>query len=74
MDQDGEWGTDVEMLTLAHLLQTTVYSHNSTDNHWWRFSPHAVDRTIPNDNTQMAMYIRLLHSAQHFEVVLDITR
>ena len=28
MDQDGTWGTDIEMLSLAHLLQAPVFSYS----------------------------------------------
>ena len=76
MDHDGEYGTEIEMLTLAHLLQTTIFSYNDTGNRgssWGKFSPHMLDRTLPDDNTQMAMYIILFRAREHFEVVLDVT-
>ena len=36
MDQDGTWGTDIEMLSLAHLLRTPVLSYNQQYGQWQR--------------------------------------
>ena len=40
MDQPHIWGTEIEMFTLAHLLQTCVFIYNTDDNNWRRYSPH----------------------------------
>ena len=72
MDQDQAWGTEVEMFTLAHLLTTSVFSYNTAENNWWRYSPHFVDRSLPEDVTAMAMYIRYLPG--HFDVVRSILK
>ena len=65
MYENGIWGTDVEMVTLAHLLNTSiyVYSPNFGDDgvdrngRWIRHSPHSVDTTLPDVPSQMAMYL-----------------
>ena len=36
MDQNGTWGTDIEMLSLAHLLRTPVLSYNQQYGQWQR--------------------------------------
>ena len=47
MDQDGAWGTDIEMLSLAHLLQTPVFSYSQQQyGRWQPYSPHDVDRQL----------------------------
>ena len=76
MDRDGSYGSHVEMLTLAYLLQTTIYSYNDIGERgssWCTYSPSMLDRTLVHDTTEMAMYIRLIHAQEHFEVVLDVT-
>lgn len=70
MDQDSTWGTEVEMFTLAHLLNTAIFSYNTREERWWRFSPCFVDRTLIDDDTARAMYIR--HLPGHFDVVRSI--
>ena len=67
MNQASSWGTEVEMLTLAHMLQTPVFSYNPVDGDWHRHSPADVDRELHDSLTQMAMYIR--HPPGHFDVV-----
>ena len=55
MDQDSTWGTEVEMFTLAHLLNTATFLYNTRDKRWWRFSPYCVDRTSTDDDTARAI-------------------
>ena len=38
MDQDSAWGTDIEMLTLAHLLNTPILSYSVEHGSWQRYS------------------------------------
>ena len=70
MDQPHIWGTDIEIFTLAHLLQTCVFIYNTDDLNWRRYSPHCVDRTLNDDIQQMSMYIN--HPPNHFEIVRSI--
>ena len=54
MDKDGTWGSEVEMMALAHLLQTLLYSYSVQSQRWNRHSPSTIDRsTQPDDDTQM---------------------
>ena len=72
MDRDCTWGTDIEMLSLAHLLQTPVHSYSHQHGHWQRYSPHDVDRQLVDDLQQRSMY--LYHTGNHFNVVGSIKR
>ena len=37
MDKSGMWGTETEMLALAHMLQTDIYSYNTDDCQWHKY-------------------------------------
>ena len=79
----GVWATEIEIFTLSHLLNTSIYdylpsmSRTSSDQsvahpgEWSRTIPRHVDRTLPPPNDDdMGIYIRLLH--HHFEVIRSI--
>lgn len=70
MDQNRAWGSEVEMLTLAHLINTNIYSIDTTTQRWWCYSPHYVDRTIPLDVSKKSLYI--IHYPWHFAVVSSV--
>ena len=72
MDNEFAWGTDIEMLTLAHLLETPVISYSVQYSCWQRYAPHDLDRTLSDDILQMSMY--LLHIYNHFEVVCSVRK
>ena len=72
MDQDSAWGTDIEMLTLAHLLNTSILSYSVQHGSWQRYSPYHVDRSLVDDFQQMSMYI--VHDYNHFNVVCSIRK
>ena len=72
MDQDSAWGTDIEMLTLAHLLNTPILSYSVEHGSWQRYSPHHVDRSLVDDFQQLSMYI--VHDYNHFNVVCSIRK
>ena len=67
MDQDGTWGTEIEIFTLAHLLNTCIFVYTTEQCNWWRYGPQNVDRSLNVDITNMFMYIR--NPGQHFDVV-----
>ena len=67
MDQDGTWGTDIDILTLAHLLNTCNFVYTTEQCNWWRYGPQNVDRSLNGDITSMSMYIQI--PGQHFDVV-----
>ena len=54
MDQDSAWGTDIEMLTLAHLLNTSILSYSVEHGSWQRYSPFHVDSSLVDDFQQMS--------------------
>ena len=68
MSENATWGSDIEIITLSHLLNTCIFTYSTQDKNWYRFSPHAVDGTLPDDITQRAMYLRYLPG--HYDVVL----
>ena len=72
MDQNGEWGTNVEMACLAHLISSPVYCYDTTQPHhiWAAYFPSDVDRSIPRNVRQRSLYIHLAHN--HFTVVRSI--
>ena len=72
MDEEYTWGTDIEMLTLSHLLNTPIVSYSEQFGNWQRYSPHNVDRTVRDEINQMSMY--LLHSHNHFTVVCSVRK
>ena len=72
MNVDSTWGTDIEMLTLSHLLNTPIVSYSQQYGNWQRYSPHDVDRTLRDDMQQRAMYI--LHTRNHFNVVCSVRK
>ena len=68
MDRDGFWGTEVEMLALAHMLHTTVYSYVCQLGKWQQYGPTSVEahcNVLPK-----SMYIR--HTVNHFDVVCSV--
>ena len=72
MDKEYTWGTDIEMLTLSHLLNTPIVSYSEQFGNWQRYSPHNVDRTLRDEISHMCMY--LLHSHNHFTVVCSVRK
>ena len=48
MDRNGTWGSDIEILTLAHMLNTCVYVYDPIYRSWDRYGPHNVDRNYSN--------------------------
>ena len=60
MDQNGEWGTNVEMACLAHLIS---YCYDTSERHhiWAAYFPSDVDRSIPRNVRQRSLYIYLAH-------------
>ena len=57
MDHDCTWGTDIEIFTLAHLLNTFIFVYTTEQCNWWRYGRQNVDRSLNVDITNMSMYI-----------------
>ena len=72
MDQSGTWGTDVEILVLAHLLETNIYTFHSGTARWNLYSPSSVDNQLSCDVRHRSMYIKHIHD--HFQVVSSVIR
>ena len=72
MDQNGTWGTEVEILTLSHLLQTNVYTFHTATSRWLLYSPSIIDRQLAIDIECRSMYIK--HVNSHFQVVSSVVR
>ena len=69
MDREGSWGTEVEILTLAHFLQTPVLVYNTEHEGWSRYSPRNVDVALDDDVTDVHVP---LAPPGHFEVVRSV--
>lgn len=72
MHMDGTWGTDIEILSLAHLLQTNIYCFDTNTACWVLFAPTQLDHTVQLDFTSKSLYI--LHRPSHFDVVFSVER
>ena len=70
MNRTSVWGTEIEILTLAHLLSTRVLVYAAGNNDWVRYSPSMITTGMHDNVDQKSMYIR--HSNSHFDVVLSI--
>lgn len=69
MDQDRAWGSEVEVMALAHLLDTPIYSYDTICG-WNLYIPGMVHGTFnlsQTDTHQMALYLR--HALNHYDVV-----
>ena len=48
MNCDRTWGSDCEMITMADLLNATIYSHDTANNVWVPYTPAGgIDPTVP---------------------------
>ena len=66
MNRDRIWGSDCEMITMADLLNTTIYSHDTANNVWVPYTPAGgIDPTIP------ALYLQFING-NHFNVVTSV--
>lgn len=76
INKNRTWGTEIEMMTLPHLLQTSLYTYNVPRQQWMCYTPSTLERIarpVYNthiDSVQMGMYIH--HTTTHFEVVRAI--
>ena len=72
MEQDGTWGSEVEVMALTHLLDILIYCYD-TSHEWHLFTPGNI-RDMFNQNQfathQMAMYVR--HYVNHYDVVRSV--
>ena len=72
MDHDKTWGSEVEIMVLAHLLDTAVYSYDTAQG-WNRYTPANVYgqfEVSTHINSQMAMYV--LYNINHYDVIASV--
>ena len=67
MDKNHTWAGDIEMLTMANLLNVYIFSYNKEANEWVRYSP----LTRNADPNAPAIYLTL-HNLNHYRVVTSI--
>ena len=76
MDLDRSWGTDVEILTFAHLLQTPIFTYSVQHKTWWEYGPCALERRqraqVVDNGTVVPMGMYLRHRTNHYEVVCGV--
>lgn len=71
MDIDGAWDTDVEILSLAHLLHTNIYTFDTTFACWLLFAPKHQS-TLQFNFCTKAMYI--VHYPSHYDVFSTVIK
>ena len=67
MYANGIWASTNEMMAVAHMLRTSIFSYSMANATWHRFTPQEVEEDFNDDGAYMAMYIR--HPHNHFDVV-----
>ena len=72
MHMDGAWGSEIEILSLAHLLQTNIHSFDTTSDCWLLFAPNQLEPTLQLDCSAKSLYI--VHHPSHFEVVSSVVK
>ena len=70
MNLNRTWGTDVEIMTLAHMLKMCIYSYNDNGKQWARFDPRSIDWALIDNVSEMSMYLCYKNN-NHFETALE---
>ena len=72
MDHETVWGTNIEMVCLAHMLNSPIYCYDASQRYhiWAAYFPNDVDRSIPRDVRQRSLYIYFANN--HFQVITAI--
>ena len=77
MECNGTWGTEVEIATLSHLLDTSIYSYtHEPQERWLRVGPSFVHGTFADaddDLNEMGIYMYIHNPRDRFEVVTSIS-
>ena len=69
MDKSGTWGTDKEVVALAHLLNTRVFAYAPASNYWTYLAPEHVDPSLYTPRSEQSIYI--VNAELHFTVVMS---
>ena len=71
MQESGEWGTEKEIITAAHMLECSIvcFSKYNTDNKYCLqyFPPHFIDSTDCTDGCQHKTIYLINNSGMHYE-------
>ena len=69
MHKQGTWGSTVEIVAFANLIQANSYSYNTEENYYHMFSPRVAEPLrFSEDYTQSSLYL-LYTGNNHFNVV-----
>ena len=55
MDRNGTWGTDIELITAFHVLNTSPSMYDTVSATWTTYGPY-VDRLLNTSATEMSIY------------------
>ena len=70
MDQNRVWGTQNEMLVLAHMAEVNIASFNKRERQYHFNFPGVIDyHAYPEDHTRPSIYLE--YTGNHFNVVLS---
>ena len=70
METNGVWGSQNEMLALAHMAGVNIFSFNEIDRHYHIHSPGVIDyNAYPKDYTKPSIYLK--YTGNHFNVVVS---
>ena len=69
MNKPHVWGTDIELLFVAHLFDTCIHFYMSREQKWFVYRPSTLDKALAIDSAQ---YIYLRHPPFHYDVVLAV--
>ena len=76
MDKNKEWGTEVELFAICHLLRTKVYTYSQDNSTWQLHAPSDIKQLTPlnlhalESCTDMGMYV--YHAFNHYMNVCSI--
>ena len=61
---------DIELLVIAHLLKTSVFTYLTQYDNWVVYKPSTLDKTLSIPSVSKAIY--LTHTPIHYDVVLAV--
>ncbi|XP_029348136.1 uncharacterized protein LOC115034812 [Acyrthosiphon pisum] len=70
IENDGVWGTDVEIFAAAFLLKTSIYVYSTVTNKWQIFNKY-MDLKKKVMRNEKCIYLRNINNV-HYDVVMDV--
>ncbi|CAI6346321.1 unnamed protein product [Macrosiphum euphorbiae] len=70
IENDGVWGTDVEIFAAAFLIQTSIYVYSTVTNKWQIFNKY-MDLKKKVMTNEKCIYLRNINNV-HYDVVMDV--